>query len=487
MVENMKTSQALASALPEGTYDAVRKSVHAFLQRHEFKPALEILLKVRDFFPNDVRLLDDMAICYWRLGDQETSIHLIKQIVELAPTEPSGWGRLGAMSLSVGDNAGAEQAFSQHLKLVPKSISTLAALNMISVFDRNSHRARTLRKLAENKGTSSTDRATAYNALGRIEEAAGNYKVAFRQFAKSKKFVNGTYEAETFDQRVADQKRLFKLGPAHDETVSFSGPRFVFVVGLPRSGTTLVEKILCRHDDVQTIGESPVLPTVLTACREKVAAEHGQTARWDWVGRLSPRQISEYRALHTQLSLQQLDGKSAPVIVDKLPLNCLEIGFARTILPDAKFVFMSRHPLDVGLSNFMTNFHSTHAFSKRLETIAHLTRAVYASLDDYEGKLGAALRRQSYRVLVTDPDTQVRALLDHAGLPWNPACLSPEEGNEIVRTASVMQVRAPINADAMAKWKRYETELQPLVDALGGWDWIEDWQAADNACAGTDH
>ena len=74
-------------------------------------------------------------------------------------------------------------------------------------------------------------------------------------------------------------------------------------------------------------------------------------------------------------------------------------------------------------------------------------------------------------------------MLDHAGLPWNPACLSPEEGNEIVRTASVMQVRAPINTGALAKWKPYEAELEPLVAALGGWNWIDKWQAADRGGA----
>ncbi|WP_299848042.1 sulfotransferase family protein [uncultured Roseovarius sp.] len=479
----MKTSQALANDLPESTYDVVRKPVHAFLQRQEFKPALEILLKVQDFFPNDARLLDDMAICYWRLGDQETSIQLIRQIVEISPTDPSGWGRLGAMTLSVGDTQSAEQAFSQLLKLTPRSVSALAALNLIKVFDRKSHRARTLRNLAESKGLNPTDKATALNALGRIEDAAGNHRIAFRFFARSKQLVDGAYDAEMFDQRVADQKHLFKGGNDALTPVASDAPRFAFIVGLPRSGTTLVERILCRHTNVHSIGESQVLPTVLTACREQVAKEHGLTGRWDWVAKLTAQQIDECRTLHTKLSLQGFTQTPAPVIVDKLPLNCFEIGFAKTILPDAKFIFMSRHPLDVGLSNFMTNFDATHAFSKRLDTIGHLTRAVYASLEDYEGKIGAALRRQSYSALVTDTEAQIRGLLDHVGLPWDPVCLSPEQGDEIVRTASVMQVRAPINTAALAKWKRYETELAPLVDALGGWNWIENWQAADAACA----
>ena len=163
-----------------------------FYERHEFKPALEILLKVRGY------LSATMSGFWmtWRsatggLAIRETSIHLIKQIVEACADGPLRLGQVGG-DVSVGRRSmqGAEQAFSQHLKLVPKSISTLAALNMISVFDRNSHRARTLAQTGrEQWDLSSTDRATAYNALGRIEEAAGNYTASpSGNSQKAKKF-----------------------------------------------------------------------------------------------------------------------------------------------------------------------------------------------------------------------------------------------------------------------------------------------------------
>ena len=167
------------------------------------------------------------------------------------------------------------------------------------------------------------------------------------------------------------------------------------------------------------------------------------------------------------------------VVVDKMPMDCLDLGLARLILPEARFVFMARHPLDVGLSNFVTAFDRGNGFSTRLDWIAHITRLVYASLDDYGPKLGAALRVQSYRALVETPEAQIRALLDHVQLPFEAACLTPEAAGGAVKTASVLQVREKINRAGLGKWHFYEEQLAPLVEALGGPEWIDTWETLD--------
>ena len=178
---------------------------------------------------------------------------------------------------------------------------------------------------------------------------------------------------------------------------------------------------------------------------------------------------------------QQFAQDLPPVIIDKTPLNIFELGFAARVLPSARFVFLSRHPLDVGLSAFATHFFAAHPYSNSLASIGDMTRAVYRSADNYERRLGPAFRRQSYAALVSSPETQIRSLLDHLDLAWDPACLSPQDRVGMVRTASVTQVRAPITRSAIGKWTRYEKELQPLVKALGGPDWIDDWEGADQA------
>ena len=169
------------------------------------------------------------------------------------------------------------------------------------------------------------------------------------------------------------------------------------------------------------------------------------------------------------------------VVVDKLPQNAFEMGYARMILPDAKFIFMARHPLDVGLSLFINSFATGHAYSKNWEWIGHMIRTCYASLEDYKGNLGDQLRIQSYRALVQAPEQQMKEINDHLGLDWDQECLTPQHSEDALKTASVLQVREGINQKGIGKWKRFETELAPLIEALGGWHWIRAWEEEDAA------
>ena len=237
-----------------------------------------------------------------------------------------------------------------------------------------------------------------------------------------------------------------------------------------------------RHGDVHSIGESKALSKTLVEARRYVASKFGESGAWAWVDHLKDEHIAAFRLRFLE-HVGHHNVRTDKVIVDKMPLDCLDIGFANWILPEARFVFMHRHPLDVGLSNFCTNFFETNAFAKRLDWIGQMTRAVYTSAEDYEQKLGHVFRRQSYKALVSDPNTQIRALLAHLDLPWQDACLSPEQSDLAARTASMYQVREAINLKGLNKWQSYEAQLAPLIDALGGRDWIEQWDALDQAAS----
>ncbi|WP_167853444.1 sulfotransferase family protein [Roseovarius aestuariivivens] len=251
-------------------------------------------------------------------------------------------------------------------------------------------------------------------------------------------------------------------GPAR--TAGKDEPRLVFICGLPRSGTTLVESILAQHPQAESLGESPALARLTDRARASDAPDD-----------------RDLRAQNLAMHMARRTTPPPQVLIDKTPLNLFELGLARRLFPDARIIFLSRHPLDTGLSNFTTNFHAAHPFSHRLDTIGHMTRAAYRAAAHYATALGPAFRRQSFRALVTSPEPQIRALLMHVGLDWDSACLSPERRAGIVGTASLTQVRAPISTGALNKWTPYRTQLQPLIDALGGWNWIEDWARADSA------
>ncbi|MEP5730650.1 MAG: sulfotransferase [Sulfitobacter sp.] len=465
-----------AGDLSNTTYANHQPAIARYISDGNFKQALSLLIQVYQIVPIVPELLDDMATCYWNIGDYKTAIKMIKIITKVIGDSPDAWNKLGAMCLSVGDETTAENAFETTLDLNSKDIKALVALNRIGTFKRKSRRAEILKQASRSRNHSSFERAVSYNAVGQIEQASGNYKAAIHNFAKSKAHTPGKYDACAVNAHVASQCRVFR-SPDRTKIVPTQKTRFVFIVGMPRSGTTLVESMLSCHTHVETVGETSALQDCLQHCRTQIGKPNG----WDWFGDLSDQFALELGAIYRARCARILPDEMPDVVVDKTPLNLFELGFAQRILPDAKFVFMSRHPLDVGLSNFSTNFFAPQPFSKTLDAIGDMTRALYRSAEDYQTKLGASFRWQSYAALVSEPEPNAKALLDHLDIAWDAACLTPENRKGIVATASLTQVRAPINAAALEKWRPFETELQPLIDALGGWAWLDEWQRRDDA------
>ncbi|MEX0286534.1 MAG: sulfotransferase [Paracoccaceae bacterium] len=432
----------------------------SLLQAGRPDAALAQLLPAMRDCANDPGALDVAAMCYWRLGDGATALAMMAVITDGWPGISAAWSKRAAMAASMGDRDLATSCLQRALALEPRSVPVLAALNRISPFSRNGAMTRRLRDLVQGKGISGADRVMALNALGRIEERAGRHKIAFRRFAASKAAARVTYPTEEVELRLkALEDRAAPLATS-------GGPTLVFIAGMPRSGTTLVESILERHPRVTSAGESRALTHALTQARAA-----------GWPSQRTEEAAETLRDVYLQ-ALGLPPGEADRVVLDKMPLNIFELDFARWILPEARFVFLQRHPLDVGLSCFCTNFFEGNAFSHQLEWIGHMTRAVYAAADIQEQRLGATFRRQSYRALVERPEAEIRGLLEHVGLPYHADCLSPEAGQGPTRTASMYQVREKINRGALGKWTAYERELAPLVAALGD-DWIEGWDALD--------
>jgi len=440
------------------------------------KTALALLVPLLEEGAADVRSLSLAAGCYWALEDSVTAIALMRVAVEAAPDNALAWGKLGAMALYVGDKSLAREAYGKTVRLNPRSAPALAALNRLVPFKPGGRHVRLLRELSRDRKLPARDRMLALNALGRVEDAAGNPKAAFHHFTRSKALAGGRYDPAAMDRKLADQRRLFDPGALPSAQANTEDARMVFIVGLPRSGTTLTEGILARHSQVRSIGESMALTEVMLWLRK--GGE--QSGAWDFLTDLTPARLKEARQLFlARAGVGEAD--AGRVVVDKMPMDCLDLGLARLILPEARFVFMARHPLDVGLSNFVTAFDRGNGFTTRADWMGHITRIVYASLEDYQPKLGESLRRQSYRALVEESEGEIRALLQHVGLDWEAACLTPEAAGGAVKTASVLQVREQINRSGLGKWRAYEAHLEPLIDALGGWAWIKEWEAQDLA------
>jgi hypothetical protein len=235
----------------------------------------------------------------------------------------------------------------------------------------------------------------------------------------------------------------------------------IFVCGLPRSGTTLMEQMLSRHPQVQAGGEllaamaafrgNPRLRAVL----EERAPDDSLTD--DDFTRLG----EDYQAfLHGE-------GLRSPRVTDKMPANHLYVGLLALALPEAKFLVMRRHPLDCLLSNWVQNFGQNQPVSTDLGDLAESWRQFDLNARHWAALLPDRVQEVPYEALVSDPEGMARQVLAFAGLDWHPDVLDHAASSRQVNTASVAQVRSPVYDTSVARWRRYGAQLEPLAEALG--------------------
>ncbi|MBA3811462.1 MAG: sulfotransferase [Caulobacteraceae bacterium] len=235
----------------------------------------------------------------------------------------------------------------------------------------------------------------------------------------------------------------------------------VFIVGLPRTGTTLVERILAAHSQVAAMGELPTFPMMFRGAAEGVdrrslnAALVRATAGADW-----PAVGVQFQAETAFLA------QGARFTIDKLPLNSPLIGAIRLAFPNARIIHLERNPMDALFSAYRVRFSGQYGWSYRqAEMAAHYANHVRL-MDHWRACLGEGLIEVVYEDLVADPEPQIRRLLDACGLAFEPACLRPHETPGAVLTASITQVRSPITAAGVGGWRRYAARLEPLRAAL---------------------
>jgi hypothetical protein len=242
----------------------------------------------------------------------------------------------------------------------------------------------------------------------------------------------------------------------------FDGPAPIFIVGMPRSGTTLLERILGNHSMVTAAGE---LADFSRQWRW-VADVHGHRlvdqTMVEGAGQLDFSEVGRRYLEQTQWRAQ-----GRPYYVDKLPPNFMLAGFIRRALPQARFLHMCRDPMDLCFSNYRALFGDAFAYSYDLDALAAHHRRYRKLMRHWHEVMPGAIHDVAYAELVHDTESKARALLEFCGLPFEPGCVDTLSNPAPVATLSSAQVREPIHARAMQEWRRYEDQLQPLARALG--------------------
>jgi tetratricopeptide (TPR) repeat protein len=404
------------------------------------------------------------AAALGRIGSYEEAIGLYEEILERLPDQPKVWMSYGHALKTVGRQADGIAAYRRALDLAPALGEvwwSLANLKTVPFTDAD---VAAMAAALARPDLAPDDRFHLHFALGRAEEERKSYAASFKHYAEGNRLRR---QAIPFD--IAEVESFVTRSKALFTPAFFAGragfgcpaPDPIFILGMPRSGSTLVEQILASHSQVEGTMELPDIPAL--------ARRLGLGTGDDYPACLAELGADERAALGAEyLERTRIQRKTdRPFFIDKMPNNWAHVALIRLILPNARIVDARRHPLDCCFSNFKQHYARGQGFSYALDDMGRYYAAYVDLMDAMAIALPDPPHRLVHEALIDDPEGEIRRLLDHLGLPFEPQCLTFHETERAVRTASSEQVRRPLNRAGQAQWKPYEPWLDPLKAALG--------------------
>jgi tetratricopeptide (TPR) repeat protein len=388
-----------------------------------------------------------------------------RRALQLSPDFPGAWLGLGHVLKTIGQRQDAIAAYRKCIEVRPdngESYWSLANLKTYRLSDGD------IDAMTMSLGREVLNDQSAVNfqfALAKAHEDRGDYATAWQYYrdGNARQRMLEKYDPVQTEDMNAAIRAVFTSGLLAEKAGGGArDPAPIFVVGLPRSGSTLIEQILASHSQVEGTSELPYLGRVATSLNRnradginypqavrELSAEHFSALGEDYL-RLA--------ALHRQEGL--------PHFIDKMPNNFPNIGFLHLILPRATIIDARRHPLDSCLSCFRQLFARGQTFTYDLADIGEYFLEYQRTMDHWRDVLPGKVLTVQYEELVGDLQPQVERLLAHCGLPWEDACLNYHETERPVRTASSEQVRQPLYTGSIGFWRNYEDELGELIETL---------------------
>lgn len=352
-----------------------------------------------------------------------------------------------------GRRAEASELYERVLQVQPTAYEALARLAQIAeVEGEGAPIIARLRAALAQPNLSAADRASLNFALGRALDQIGAYANAYNAYAAGNAMSKMSAQAPRYDRVRAEAAvdRMIAAFPARRDDLHPTGQAPVFICGMFRSGSTLIEQVLAGHPDITTGGELSVLPRAARAFAPFPQSMLGRTSAE--IEAAAKRIHETYAALFP----------GAKLITDKRPDNFVLIGLIKALFPDAKIIHTTRHPLDNVLSVFF--LHLDHSMSYALDPMdaAHHYVQYRRLMAHWKALFGADIHDVDYDAFVRDPKPATTALLNFLGLDWNEECLAFHRRTNAVKTASVWQVREPLYQRASGRWQNYATQLEPV-------------------------
>ena len=420
--------------------------------------ALELLDEIFAQEPDDVGHWNLKAATLGRLGDFEEAIRLYEGVLQRNPKLPRVWLSYGHMLKTVGRQADGIAAYRRAIEQEPTLGDAWWSLANLKTVKFDEADLAAMEQALRTPNLGDEDRFHLDFALGKAMHDAGRTDEAFAHYAKANalRLKSQPHRPEQITATVNRSIAAFTAQAFADRPGGCDARDPIFILGMPRAGSTLVEQILASHSQVEGTSELPDLP-LLT--RKPGPYPKG----------ILEASMEQRRALGEEYlkraSVQRRTDRS--FFIDKLPNNWLYVPFIHLVLPNAKIIDARRHPLGCCLSNFRQHFARGQAFTYDLEHVGRYYADYVRLIAHVDAVLPSRVHRVIYERMIDDTEGEVRRLLDYCGLKFEPQLLEFYKTERAVRTASSEQVRRPIYRDATEEWRAYEAHLGPLKEALG--------------------
>jgi tetratricopeptide (TPR) repeat protein len=410
---------------------------------------------------------DGLAYISMALGRHDRANALYRRATQIAPKDPRFWYNLACSERSFGRLIEAEAACDRGIALDATQYPTYLLRSELRVQAPDANHIEQIEaQLARAGGDYRAQLFLGY-ALAKELDDAGRFDEAFRWFAVAAK----TRRARLDYDVATDERKLERIAEVYSRDACFGpprsasgarsaveSPRSIFIVGLPRSGTTLVERILTGLPTVRSNGETDNFSRALLCC----ASSEG-----DVFERAAAADPATVAAQYARLAHP---GGGADRVIEKLPINYLYLGAIHRVMPEARLLLVRRSPLDSCFAMYRTLFAEGYPFTYDLEDLGRYYAAYEKLMTHWRSCLGERLYEIAYEDLVAEPKRVGRAIAEHCGLTWRDAAIDIQHNQSVSLTASAAQVRRPIYGSSSGRWRHYRAHLEPLIAALQGHD-----------------
>ena len=403
-----------------------------------------------------------LALLLMDLGELDAALQEMKVGQRLDPEDPEIHARVAMLHQVRGEDEAAANHYRKVIDRLPNSGTAHRSLAFLQKHTNYNDDISRAEKAFNSPQIPARDRMLLGNALGKVFDDLGHYDKAFAYLHTANKLQRQTHNYSIEQQKPffeRHKKWLNKELPVHCRDYAISDDTAIFVVGMPRSGTSLVEQILASHPLAHGAGEVEYSRLMVDAVQQVTRKPFPVD-----INRVAPEILQN--AGFAYIKKLRSNAGNAKRVIDKLPHNFLRVGLYAAVLPGARIIHCVRHPLDNCMSIYQHLFGPAHAYASDLSDLGQYYRLYRDLMEWWEEILPGHIHQVRYEDLVIDTEKQVRLMLDYCDLPFHEDCLTFHKTRRQVKTPSASQVRQPVYQKSVSRWKNYQEHLGPLFAAL---------------------